>query len=215
MTFFSNKQRCKPSQKAARSILAGQQGSVLVIALLVLVLMSLGGITATQRSVTESFTIRNTALHKQNVYLAETAALEGVRRILDVRSFEALQPGEEHHWIRAESTWNDNPGQADASDLDSYPLVLLDPTDPDDDGGNAWPAQGGTGILQQRGEVQFDGDTVTETTLRYYAVGWRDTPGEEMGLSQEALVRTGRVVGVYNSDRYGRKTVEFGLEIER
>ena len=86
--------------QCGESLVLNQQGSTIVIALLILVLLTLGGVTATKRSITESFTVRNTAIHKQNLSLAEAATKEGVVNILGQES--------EPDWIHQRGTTLDH-----------------------------------------------------------------------------------------------------------
>jgi len=204
MNRFAAIRDCHRLVTGARPVVATQNGSVIVIALLVLVILTLGGITATQRSITENFTIRNTAIHKQNIYLAEGAAIEAARVIIDEQDFEAIRPGQDFDWIRDRVAWNDNPLNADANDPDSYPL---------NDDNSAVP-QGSENILDARG---FEDDPDDPgATFRYYFVGWQDGgPGESLDIGEAIRWRLGRAVGVYNSRDFGNKTIEIGLKIER
>jgi len=206
MKRFAAIRDCNHRVTGVRPVVANQNGSAIVIALLVLVILTLGGITATQRSITEISTIHNTAIHKQNIYIAEMAAMEAARVIIDVdaQDFETIRPGGDFDWIRDRRDWDDNPLNADASDPDSYPL---------NDDNSAVPL-GGENTLDSR---WFEDDPDDPgATFRYYFVGWQDGgPGESLDLSATARWRLGRAVGVYNSRDFGNKTVEIGLRIER
>jgi len=204
MNFFASTNNCGQDMTDDRPALTNQNGSVIVIALLVLVILTLGGITATQRTITESFTVRNTAIHKQNIYIAEAAAMEAARIVLDVQDFEAIRPGQDHDWIRDRTAWNDNPQDPDTGDPDSYPL--------NDD--NSMVPQGADNILNARGFADDPGDP--GVTFRYYFVGWEDGGiGESLDISEDVRWRLGRAVGVFNSQNFGNKTIEIGLRIER
>ena len=60
-----------------------EKGSIILIVLMVLTLLTVAGISATYMSTTESYIVRNATLHKQNFQLAEAAAFVGIRRILN------------------------------------------------------------------------------------------------------------------------------------
>jgi len=169
-----------------------QNGSAMVIALMVLLLLTLAGIAATNLSVTESFIVRNSGIHKQNLQLAEMAALEGLREILTRNGAQELIAGAALApvWIRDRNLWNNDPTLNLAGD-DSFPL-----TD-----NNSVAAEFDTLVV--RGEA---GDE----PLRYYFVGWRDMPGASLKMTG-AMWRQGRVISVYDSDRFGLASVEVGV----
>lgn len=193
---------------AMGGILSSQEGSVIVLALLILVALTLGGITATQRSSTEAFIVRNTAIYKQNLQLAETAAMEAIGELLRMEDLA-------EDWIHAKEVWDDNPDNADGSDDDSYPLT---------DANSRIPVsveEGALGVIEQRGEVERDaGGNVTDSSLRYYVVGWEhprlvgfaSSLVSEPGKDQKVQ---GRAIGRYESDRFGIKTVEVGVLLLR
>lgn len=176
-----------------------EKGSVIVIVLLVLLLLTLGGISATNMSVTESFIVRNSGIHKQNLQLAEMAALEGFREILSRYTAEELLPGESltPDWIRDRNIWNNDPSVNDIQDDNSFPL---------NDNNSAVPfSNPGIDIntMVQRGDAD-------DPMLRYYFIGWREAPQSSLVMTT-AMWRQGRVIGVYDSERYGRASVEIGV----
>ena len=171
-----------------------QTGSAMVIALMVLLLLTLAGIAATNLAVTESFIVRNSGIHKQNLQLAEMAALEGLREILTRNGAEELIAGAAlaPDWIRDRNLWNNNP-TLNLAGVDSFPLTVV----------NSAAAQQQSDTLVVRGEA---GDE----PLRYYFVGWRDMPGASLKMTA-AMWRQGRVISVYDSDRFGLASVEVGV----
>lgn len=58
------------------SNLNNEEGSAIVIALIILVLLTMIGITATDNTVIELQIVRNEAIYKQNFYRAESAVVE-------------------------------------------------------------------------------------------------------------------------------------------
>ena len=191
-------------RKGLMQVGTGEGGSIIVIAIIILVLLSLGGIGATQRSLTESFIVRNSAIHKQNLQLAEMAAMEGLRVLMNLNNqgqvAELWPSTTAQPWVHGVDTWNDNLSDADETDPDSFPLV---------DANSAVPlvvTNNDIDIMNDRGEAA-DGN------LRYYFVGWRSVPGTGLGLGAPALWRQGRVVGVYESERNGRAWVEMGVRL--
>jgi hypothetical protein len=58
------------------NIVANQEGSAIIFALLILVVTTILGVSATRMSVVDSQIVRNEAIYKQNMYEAESAAIE-------------------------------------------------------------------------------------------------------------------------------------------
>lgn len=157
------------------SVAFNQRGSTIVIALLVLVLLSLGGVTATKRAITESFTVRNTAIHKQNLSLAEAAAREGIVNILA----QELEPD----WIHSRGTTLDH------DDLDDNNSIVVEAAE-----------LGLINTLNVRGE--------NSDAFRYYAIEIAEISALEDDRITDLVIK---VIGVYNSSNFGRKTVEIGM----
>jgi hypothetical protein len=167
-----------------------EKGSVLVVVLIVLVLVTIGGRAAIRSSVTESFIVRNSAIHKQNLQLAEMAALEGFREVLTRNDALDLLPGATV-WIRDMSLWNNDPTVNDSENDNSFPLTA----------NNSAVVQVST--LGQRREA-------ANNPLRYYFLGWRDAPQSSLVMTS-GMWRQGRVIGIYNSERFGLASVEIGV----
>jgi hypothetical protein len=185
--------RNKAEKRQNRMLLnsgTGDKGSVMVVVLIVLVLVTLGGIAAINSSVTESFIVRNSAIHKQNLQLAEMAALEGFREILTRNDAAELLPGAAV-WIRDMTLWNNNPTVNDPNDNNGFPLTENN------------SAVVHVNTLGHRGEA---GDN----PLRYYFIGWRDAPQSSLVMTA-GMWRQGRAIGIYNSERFGLASVEIGV----
>ena len=67
--------------KKTTSILKNEQGSAIVVAILVLVLLTIIGAAATKNSITELAIVRNDLLYKDQLLNAEGAAMEAVQLI--------------------------------------------------------------------------------------------------------------------------------------
>ena len=162
-----------------------ENGSVLVVVLIILLLLTLAGISATGMSTTESYIVRNTAIHKQNLQLADMAASAGAQRIL--RSEDDNETLDWHFDI------DDDPASG-------FQLIDLPPGDKIHSNVAVYTD---SRILEQRGEENKE-------TLWYYFVGW-DSTGTAIGDEVEDY-KSGKVVGVYNSEVFGRAAVEVGVE---
>lgn len=160
----------------------------MVIVLVVLLVLSLGGISVINRSVTESYIVRNSGFQKQNLQLAEMAALEGLREILRIRDAANLKPGAKQ-WIWCTNDWNDAARGKIPDSGYAVPRTVSEKT---------------INTMKQRGETD-------KGTLRYYFAGWEDAKNESISMRTTAKWRTGIITGVYDSPRHGRAWVEIGV----
>ncbi len=167
---------------------SAEGGAVMVIVLMVLVLLTMGGMSAVHLSVTESYIVRNAGLHAQNRKLAEMAAMEGLREILGERDPSMLDPGA-RDWIWETGDWDN----AASGSLPSH--------------GYAVPravSNKAVDVIETRGETNAD-------TLRYYVAGWTDADGDSIGITNQPVWQKGRIIGVYDSPHFGRAWVEVGV----
>lgn len=189
MDFLSKNSGHYMAAKAAFSSKRDERGFAVVLALVILALLTISGITAIKMSVTESCIVRNTAVHKQNLQLAEMAANEGIREILNRQDPFELKPGGS-----AAEEWMFGKG--------NDPEIGVVDYDPGDKVTEA-ESVSDSSVLDQRGEQKAD-------TLWYYFVGWDASEGSSLKTT-ESMWRTGKVVGVYNSEEYGSAAVELGV----
>ncbi len=84
MSLFKNKDAPKST------LLANEQGTAIITALLLLMLLTFIGITSTRTTITEKSVIRSDAVFEKSFYLAESAALEGVQRLANESAPEEL-----------------------------------------------------------------------------------------------------------------------------
>lgn len=165
-----------------------EAGSVMAVVLMIMVLLSLGGMSAIHLSMVESFIVRNAGLYKQNFHLAEMAAMEGVREILNEENSGRLQPGAQP-WIWRLRDWNEAVKNGIPDTGYAVPRAVTDKV---------------ITTVHQRGEAGAD-------TLRYYFAGWTGEGGNSINSGKTARWFNGRVIGVYDSPRYGRAWVEIGV----
>ena len=89
------------------SNLNNEEGSAIVIALIILVLLTMIGISATDNTVIELQIVRNEAIYRQNFYKAEGAVIEAAQ-ILEVSSVaDSLPPSTSYIWLKDSSTLDD------------------------------------------------------------------------------------------------------------
>jgi hypothetical protein len=121
-----NSKRCH-DMKGNQAVIGNQNGSVLVVALLIMALMTIIGISASNMVVQESFITRNAGLYKQNTYLVESGILEVIQDIMarswdsdpDVRA-NLLPTQSTLNWIHNFQAWD----WADWYDLESTDRFL-------------------------------------------------------------------------------------------
>lgn len=64
--------------------LKNEEGSAIVVALMILVVITIIGISSSNTTTVELQIVRNDGIYKQNLYLAEAAAQEAVQRIWNI-----------------------------------------------------------------------------------------------------------------------------------
>ena len=188
----------------------GQNGSIILIVLMLLVILSVIGISSTNTSVTENFIVRNTAIRKQNLHLADAAAMEVVQRVLDaglndvgslgIDDILPAMPGHEV-WVNDKSAWEGSTGLyaswynrdfvghvLDGSGPNNGFIVPLSISDPN-----------GIQLLTDRGEVN--------NSIRYALVGWEFvTEGGEnivVNAQDAPIIRKANILVEYLSQDYG------------
>jgi hypothetical protein len=108
-------------RKSIERPLGNQDGSVILIALILLLAMSIIGFSAGQTSISESYILRNTAIHTQNISLLESAALSLAERVLidipdPAAPFLSQSSSIRESYIIRTADWN-NPGLNDGTSL--------------------------------------------------------------------------------------------------
>jgi hypothetical protein len=84
----------------------GQDGSIMVVVLLLLALLTIIGISASDTTVTELQIVRNDTQYKKNFYTAEAAAIEAAQMLTNFRDLDQLQDGVPA-WMNPSSTYGD------------------------------------------------------------------------------------------------------------
>ncbi len=182
---------------SGKKMLCNEKGSTMLVALFLLALLTVGSVTATNMSLTESYIVRNTGIALQNEEMAEAAAGEAVRWILDQSNPALLVPGGGISWIQSDLTFNQNPDQMVLTNANS-----AIPTQTAVVNGNSTPTAAAA-IIAQRGETAAN-------PLRYYFVGWQTAPGNSLKVTSPRW-RSGKVVAIYKSATYGSVTIAMGI----
>ncbi len=108
-----------------------EEGSVLIVALIVLVLLTLLGIFATRTTEVEIQIAGNDYRYKRNVYSAEAVAMECAQNIKDTDVLDTALP-----WLYAmggltsdavtNGTWDDTTSQQSAADSDTRYMAVVE-----------------------------------------------------------------------------------------
>ena len=70
-------------------VLTDQNGSVMVMVLLLLTIMTVIAIVSSDSQITENFIVRNLAIRKQNVFLLDSAIMRGYQEFMQIPDIDA------------------------------------------------------------------------------------------------------------------------------
>lgn len=188
-----------------------EKGSIIVLAIMILALVTIIGVVAIKMAATESFNVRNITIYKQNLQLVEGAAMEGLQRIVDMEydaAISDLDPRQSKQiWIQDDENWENT---MDSLWLDPKNLnPVLDATNSVVPEAVLNGNRKNNRILAERGELYTD--NLSNVPLRYVMVGWDAAPGYSLSAT-EPVRRAGRLLAEYASTKYGLLRVEIGVE---
>ena len=186
-----------------------QEGSIIVIALMVLAIMTVIGLMSADTTITENFIIRNAGIHKQNVSLVEATVMEGLQDLIQIDATDPdnLSPDTvANDWINSDDTawttgdWYD---EDSATQLNANNSVV--PNLVSNNNTNSMS------MLNIRGEEGA-------SNLRVAVVGWDSAPGASL-KGTKATRKAGRVLAEYistdgggNDNGFGMLRMEIGVE---
>jgi hypothetical protein len=186
-----------PEDAGKSQPLDNQSGSVIVLVLMVLVIMTVIGIMSSDTVVTENQITRNMAIYKQNVNLVESALMQGLQQFLQIPvSNPANFSSSAAVWI---NNRNANPATNPIADgglwyQDNFTQRCL--TAANSNAAFTLP------LLTARGE--------NAGNLRYAIVGWQPVPGQPLTMGKP-IWHQGRIVAEYVSVNNAGKDNGFGL----
>jgi hypothetical protein len=196
-----------PTEDAFRpKPLDNQDGSVIVLVLMVLVIMTVIGIMSSDTIVTENFVTRNMGIYKQNEALVQSALMQGLQQVMQipVGNPDNFDPPGSATSIMI-NDHNDNPATNPIGDggdwysttFNSRCLTAANSNDAD---------SGGTyQLLAARGEGGLG-------NLRFALVGWEAISGSGLSLGQgKPIWHKGRIVAEYVSLNAAGSDNGFGL----
>lgn len=201
MKTLMNKANSDAAPETMANPLNNQNGSVIVLVLMVLAIMTVIGIVSSNTIVTENFIMRNVGIHKQNTSLAESALMVGLQE------FMQLNNGNPNLFDPAASVWINDRNLTNAGD----PEFLINTlwyeatfTQRCLNGLNSRNANT-LPMLNWRGEDLND-------NLRYAVVGWSPVAGMSVTVGGGGPTwRQGRIIAEYVSRDGGGNGNGFGL----
>lgn len=207
-----------------------EEGSIILIALLLLVLMTVVAISGSNTSVTESFIVRNAGIHQQNINLAESAALEVAQdALINLNDAEARERLTEYS-----TSVNRRPYVIDIGQWKnpSYPFGTGGKSKRDqwyafgteimgqvlDGNGTSFPQYVVPNADFLNGLNLIDGVRGEAlNSLRTALVGWKVEGGYGIGLvgvSETSVMREGKILSEYVSSNFGMTRLEVGIKRE-
>lgn len=110
--------------------LKNEDGSALVVALMILMVVTIIGISSSKTTTVELQIVRNDGIYKQNLYLAEAAAQEAIQMIWNIsRSDPILLEDKVPVWLNTIDMKNIDNWDDDGADGND--TALISSTDPD------------------------------------------------------------------------------------
>jgi type IV pilus assembly protein PilX len=166
-----------------------EEGSVIILSLLVLVILSIVGFSASRISTTEMQIVRNDATYQRNFYLAESGAVQAAQMLNNIDSSINRSMLGEHT-----PAWLNN-----GENLDSDGDEKLD------DVGTWFATSGGS----QTG-AESNLSTLSDVpTIEYAAVDLGAAAGETLDIN-EPKIHNYAIIGIGNRNTRGQITVQIG-----
>ena len=213
------KQQVQPNmseESPGYALLENQKGSVIVLVLMILAIMTVIGIVSSDTLVTENAIIRNVGIHKQNTSLVDSALMIGLQR------FMQLDPTDGTLFDPALNLWindvnNNPPNMGDPEEFintiwyqTTFSQRCLDANN-SVDVATLNPAI--LPLITTRGEA-------ANGTLRYAVVGWSPVPGMPVNTGTgNPTWKQGRIITEYvsadavgNDNGFGLIRQEMGLK---
>lgn len=163
------------------NILENEEGSIIILSLLVLVILSIVGFSASRTSTTEMQIVRNDATYQQNFYLAESGATQAAQLLSNTDS-TALQNKDTLTWL---NNWED-------LDTDS---------DNEVDDIDTWFASSGADQTANISSI------TANNSIEFSVVDLGSTGTISLGQPQ---IHNYSIVGIGDRDRRGQITIEIG-----
>lgn len=166
-----------------------QDGSVLVLTLMIMAIMAIIGLASTDTVVTENFIMRNVGIHRENINVVESALMEGLQNFMQIDDSDPtnFDPATFNtDWINDRNDAWTTGAWYNRNDVSTMLNV-----------NNSFSTNVGLQTLITRGEA---GNNV----LRYALVGWAPVTFGQGGsaslvVTSGAVWHAGRILGEYVS----------------
>jgi Tfp pilus assembly protein PilX len=177
----------KPVMNNFLHSIENEDGSVIILSLLVLVVLSIVGFSASRISTTEMQIVRNDATYQQNFYLAESGAIQAAQLLNNITDRTTL--------VNRNPTWLNTLADVDADNNSEL-----------DDVGTWFASSGGsqTGDLSNLSAINPD-----MPSIEYAAVDLGVAAGQPLGINA-VKVHNYTIVGIGNRNARGQITVQIG-----
>lgn len=194
------------------SAVNSQNGSIIVVVVMLLAIMSIIGIASTNSTVTESFIVRNVGLRKQNLHLADAVVVEALQQVVDaglngdnMLRIDEISPlsATALDWVNDKDVWETDGNLAAWHNPNTTGRIL-------DTSNSAVPESilnGNIEVVNDRGEWS-DADN---SPIRYAMVGWESVPGSSLKVTA-ATRRSAHILTEYVSDKFGLIRLDVGVE---
>ena len=186
------------------SKLNNEEGSAIVMALIVLVMLTIIGTVSTSNTVFELQIVRNEAIYRRNFYRAESAIVEAAQRLETSAPANLLPVTTTFSWL---NNALDAPDLADMASWkdNSDPPIWIDPpawTDP------PWPA---TGASKSFASNNMDAPADTRNNTRYSVICNGIAGGSSLSLTNGSNLYSYSVYGLFDSTAdQGRSLIKMG-----
>lgn len=181
------------------SKLNNEEGSAIIIALIILVLLTMIGITATDNTVIELQIVRNEAIYRQNFYRAEAAVIEAAEILEDQTNTTMLMPlTTTYWWLRDKTSVN-----ADMTDINNW-KDNADPPNWLDNDGLLGPDSESSNNMDPR-------DPTNRNNTRYAAISNGITAGSSLSMTGGSNLYSYSIFGLFDSTSgQGRSMIRMG-----
>lgn len=170
-----------------------ESGYAIILALLMLAILMVAGILASNTSITDMSSVRNTIISSQNASAAESAAMTAVQVLENSKDATQLDPATTT-WLWMQDLTKTTDNYSDSTKWGYYDLTLATPKNISAYLNKISPRFGSEGA-----------------TLRYRVIGWKATSGASLGGYADTL-KESYIRGVYYSPSNGIYSVEMGYK---
>jgi Tfp pilus assembly protein PilX len=184
--------------------LDNEQGSAIVMALIVLVILTIIGIVSTSDTVFELQIVRNEAMYRRNFYRAESAIVESAQLLETSTPADSLPTSPTFGWLETAV------GAPDMENLASWKHDTDPPSWTDPPGWTAagWPE---LGTLRSAASINMDDPADQRNNTRYAAICNGIAAGSSLSMTNGSNLYAYSVYGLFDSTtNQGRSLIRMG-----